>query len=230
MTFIHVKCAKTGENLAKIVLNFLKSHGTDISCCRGQSYDNASNMSGKYSGMQSIVFKTNSLAVWVPCTTHSLNLVGVSAVNCCIEAVTFFSFLQHIYNFFSASTHRWQVMVDTLPAGCSVVKRSSDSRWSAKEDATNALILGYSSFEAACYRLASDSDEKPETRLEAENLRKQMEFLETALLSDLWNVILYRFNRTSKSLQSQKVGLSTAVELLQGLSEFIDKLRGMFDI
>ena len=229
LRFIHVKCAKTGENLAKIVLDFLKSHGIDISCCRGQSYDNASNMSGKYSGMQSLVLKTNSLAVWVPCAAHSLNLVGVSAVNCCIEAVTFFSFLQHLYNFFSASTHRWQVMVDTLPTGCSVVKRSSDTRWSAKADATNAFILGYSSFEAACYRLASDSDEKPETRLEAENLRKQMEYLETAMLSDLWNVILSRFNSTSKSLQSPKIELSTAVELLQGLTKFLDRLRGMFE-
>jgi hypothetical protein len=33
----------------------LKTHDIDVADCRGQSYDNASNMSGKYNGMQAII-------------------------------------------------------------------------------------------------------------------------------------------------------------------------------
>ena len=68
--------------------------------CRGQSYDNASNMSGKYGGMQALLRRENPLAFYIPCTAHSLNLVGVSAVDCCVDAVSFFGFVQALYTFF----------------------------------------------------------------------------------------------------------------------------------
>ena len=42
----------SGKELAKNLLEFLKDKGIDIANCRGQSYDNASNMSGKYNGIQ----------------------------------------------------------------------------------------------------------------------------------------------------------------------------------
>ncbi|GBP23047.1 Zinc finger MYM-type protein 1 [Eumeta japonica] len=42
----------TAEQLAQSLLDFLSESGIDIKDCRGQSYDNASNMSGKYTGLQ----------------------------------------------------------------------------------------------------------------------------------------------------------------------------------
>jgi hypothetical protein len=42
----------TERELAESLLKFLEKHGIDIANCRGQSYNNASNMSGKYNGMQ----------------------------------------------------------------------------------------------------------------------------------------------------------------------------------
>ena len=44
-----------GIEMANALLTFLTSIDLDISNCRGQSYDNASNMSGKYIGMQTII-------------------------------------------------------------------------------------------------------------------------------------------------------------------------------
>ena len=57
--------------------------------CRGQSYDNASNMSGRYGGMQARMKAINPLAVYIPCMAHSVNLVGVNSVDCCVHAVSF---------------------------------------------------------------------------------------------------------------------------------------------
>ena len=70
----------TGEELADSVLKFLDSHGLDIKNCRGQTYDNAANVSGIYSGLQAGIKALNSLAFFIPCSTHSLSLVGSSAV------------------------------------------------------------------------------------------------------------------------------------------------------
>jgi len=47
--------------------------------CRGQCYDNGANMAENNNGVQIHVLRVNELATFLPCPTHSLNLVGVHA-------------------------------------------------------------------------------------------------------------------------------------------------------
>lgn len=49
------------------LVKFLNEHAIDMSLCRGQSFDNASAMSGRYNGFQAKVTSQNSLAAWIPC-------------------------------------------------------------------------------------------------------------------------------------------------------------------
>lgn len=43
--------------MAELILNYFDQIGIDFSKCRGQSYDNAANMSGKYNGVQQKIFE-----------------------------------------------------------------------------------------------------------------------------------------------------------------------------
>ncbi|KAB0803178.1 hypothetical protein PPYR_00148 [Photinus pyralis] len=65
--------------MADAVILILESMELDIKNCVGQSYDNATNMSGIYSGLQAIILELCGLAEYVPCSGHSLNLVGAAA-------------------------------------------------------------------------------------------------------------------------------------------------------
>ncbi|XP_068203876.1 uncharacterized protein [Palaemon carinicauda] len=65
----------TGRDIATTVLDFLKEKNISVLDCRGQSYDNASNMSGKYQGTQQIIKNECSEAEYIPCMADSLNLV-----------------------------------------------------------------------------------------------------------------------------------------------------------
>ncbi|CAK1592764.1 unnamed protein product [Parnassius mnemosyne] len=47
------------EYLTEVVVKFFKDNDIDINDCRGQSYDNASNMSGRYSGLQTRIREIN---------------------------------------------------------------------------------------------------------------------------------------------------------------------------
>lgn len=111
LTFIPIVSHK-GEELAATILIFLNQYNIDIKNARGQSYDNAANMSGCYNGLQAHIKKINRLAPYVPCAAHSLNLVGVRTAESCVGAISFFGFVQELYNFFSASTHRWAIMLE----------------------------------------------------------------------------------------------------------------------
>jgi len=136
----------TAAQMFEIVTKKLKDLGISIDDCRGQSYDNASNMSGAYSGLQARIKELNPLAEYVPCAGHSLNLIGVSAAQSCATAVDFFGFVQQLYNFFAASTHRWNILKSHLKKDLKVPKSLSQTRWSARADACAALRKGFASY------------------------------------------------------------------------------------
>ena len=219
--------AHTGSGIAEIILNFFEENGIDIKNCRGQSYDNASNMSGKYNGVQSIIREKCSAAHYVPCTAHSLNLVGKNAAECCTAVVDFFDLIQSLYSWFVASTHRWNVHKTHL-GGLPVSKALSDTRWSARHDAVHALNKGYDQTISALEELASDDNQPPDSRCEAEGFSKKLKQLETAILLQVWGTLLERFQKTSLSLQSSQISLNTAIELLNSLSDYIKSQRDEF--
>ena len=108
--------------LSEIILNFLETQNIDINDCRGQSYDNASNMSGQYSGLQARIKEVNKYAEYIPCAAHSLNLVGVKAAECVTQVVSYSGFMQKLYTFFSASTFRWNKLSSVFKSIGRVVK------------------------------------------------------------------------------------------------------------
>ena len=61
VTFLGMQ-GHSGRELAESLLEFLKTPGVDIADCRGQSYNNASNMSGNYNGIQAIIRKHREMA------------------------------------------------------------------------------------------------------------------------------------------------------------------------
>jgi len=228
MTFLQLGSHKA-EALVQDLLDYFKAETIDFSDCRGQSYDNASNMSGKYTGMQARLRDVNPFAFYIPCTTHSLNLVGVSAADCCVVAVSFFGFVQQLYTFFSASTHRWSVLKESLGKKGLTVKSLSETRWSARADAVKALCAGYNCIKTALLDIKSDDGQNGTTRHDADCLAASMDTLENAFMSDFWNVILTRYNDTSIQLQSTTCDLKLAIDLLESLHTFTNDLRTRFD-
>lgn len=219
------------EELADAVFLVLESHGLDINNCRGQSYDNASNMSGMYTGLQARIKKVNPLATFVPCSAHSLNLVGECAVDCCRNASNFFNLLQNIYKFFSSSTHRWEILQNNLTKTENVsLKKLSDTRWSARSDASISLNKNWNEIINALSFIKNDKSEKSITRSEANGLYLKLDCLETAIMATLWGDILERFNKTSKQLQSVEIDLETVICLYESLIRYVLDLRSMFDI
>ncbi|CAH0405833.1 unnamed protein product [Chilo suppressalis] len=233
--FVPIESHK-GEDLANTILNFLNRHGVDIKNLRGQSYDNASNMSGCYNGLQAHLKKINPLAHYVPCAAHSLNLVGVRAAESCVGAISFFGLVQALYNFFSASTHRWAIMLKHLENddehkqfSSLVLKRVSDTRWCARTDATKALSQSYNSFQKALQSIVGDETQPSQVIHEARCLLKDLEKKENVVMAVFWATILERINGVSLSLQKSSIELRTAVDLLKSLLDFLLAQRELFD-
>ena len=87
----------TGAGMTEKILETLDYYGIFMQDLRGQGYDNGLSIRGKQNGVQAKILYLNSRAFYVPCSSHSLNLVVNDAVGSCLDAVTFFDFVQHFY-------------------------------------------------------------------------------------------------------------------------------------
>lgn len=221
----------TAESLSHALQNKLEDLMIDINYCRGQSYDNAVNMSGKYNGLQAKIKEKSKSAHFVPCSSHSLNSVGNSAAESYSEAAKYFENVQCLYNFFSASTHRWNVLqkcLEMLNPKPPMVKKLCDTRWSARADAIKSIALGFNEIKLALKELNEDPHQKQLTKTEAEDLLRKTETLEFNLMTVIWKRILDRINATSKSLQNTEANLTAACTLYNSLIEFIKDFREKF--
>ncbi|KAK0137416.1 Zinc finger MYM-type protein 1 [Merluccius polli] len=213
----------TGASLADCVVKMTTDLQLDLSNCRGQSYDNASNMSGKYNGLQAHLKKINPLIHYVPCAAHSLNLVGVNSIEgSCPAARNFFDLLQSLYVFCAKSTHRWNKMFHNTDVS-RTLKPLSNTRWACRADSTTALRGNYRAIREALGRFSIDPDEKEDARREATGLCAHLDKLETAILTTVWDSILSRFKTTTESLQRHDITLDTAKRLLESLRSYLHR-------
>lgn len=217
------------EYLANTVFAFLEVHDINIHDCRGQSYDNASNMSGPYSGLQTRIRDVNKYAEYIPCAAHSLNLVGVKAVECVTEVIAYFGIVQKVYTFFSLSTYRWNVLLVALGSEGKTLKALSTTRWSARQDAIDALRRSYTDICRVLHEIALDDTQPKDTRNEAISLCKKLKKFNNVFLTIVWNDFLSRINDTSKTLQKETMNLYVAVCLLKSLWSYLCSMREKFD-
>ncbi|XP_060845960.1 zinc finger MYM-type protein 1-like [Rhopalosiphum padi] len=213
------------------ILTKLSELNIDIQNCRGQSYDNARNMSGIFNGLQARIKEKSKNAIFSPCSAHSLNLVGCHAADITKEGYHFFSLAQNIYVFFSALTWRWEqlsINLKNIPNSM-FVKNLCPTRWSSRYSVCKSLKIGFEAVLSSLKTIALNIDQKTSVRHEAESLYKKIETLEFSFMIALWTPILERFDATSKNLQRINIDLSYVVKLYESLEMYVQDLRNRFD-
>ena len=108
-------------------------------------------------------------------------------------------------------------------------KKLSDTRWSARADALQSLVLQYKSYQEALQKLVDDEQQKADTRAKARGLLKTMLTLENAFLTTFWNSLLSRVDKTSKLLQDPTLEFGVAVQMLKSLKNFLLAHRSKFN-
>lgn len=218
-------CKKTGKEIAQEIRNRLEHHKLNLSECVGQGYDNASNMSGKFQGVQAHMTELNSALIYSPCAAHSLNLIGVHSAACCTEAITFFGCVNRLYNLFSGSPKRWKII--TEKTGCSL-HRESDTRWSSRKEAIRPIARHLQSVVDALDELIDNREETKltnEARSEAVGLRDYFSSFKAILMASIWVKVLECFDHRNLLLQSRNLPIDRAAENIMELTTEMKMLR-----
>ncbi|KAF0748928.1 zinc finger MYM-type protein 1-like [Aphis craccivora] len=221
LTFINVH-STTGLNLSNTLKNQLDEYGLKLSNCRGQSYDNGSNMIGLYKGVQSRILQNSPRAFFVPYSAHSLNLVLRDSAKSSTKAITFFGYVGRIFNLFLASTHRW----DIFKSHCNLytVKQWSETRWESRINSVKAIRFQVKNVMHALSKILETSDD-PITKSEALSLLNEVGSFEFLLSLIIWYELLTEVNIVSKNFQNPNMQLDVSTNMLKGLIVFLEKYR-----
>ena len=214
-------CQKTGIDIANLILETLKEYRIPIDDCRGQGYDNAANMSGKYNGAQQHISSVNPLCLYSPCGCHSLNLSGVDSASSCTEAVTYFGMVQTIYNLFSSSPQRWQILQRNIT--CSL-HRLSGTRWTDRVASVRPFAAHLPSIKVALPQLlALNLTAKMTSKVNG--AIKYVSSFTCLVMSSVWLKVLVAIDQRNQIIQARKATIDIEVSSLKSLLEDLKKLR-----
>ena len=103
------------------------------------------------------MLELNSRALYLPCSSHTLNLVITDAAKSSNYAVGFFGIVNRIYVIFSSSPCRWDIIRAHMPIS---VKGLSDTRWEARIEALKPLRYHFFKLREALDALEAQALEK----------------------------------------------------------------------
>lgn len=98
----------------------------------------------------------------MPRSAHFLNLVGTFAAELTNVGNNFFLTTQNIYNFFSVSTSRWDILSKELNkiSNATLPKNLCPTRWSSRYAVCKSIKVGYAGILSALKFLSTDINKK----------------------------------------------------------------------
>lgn len=153
-------------------------------------------------------------------SNHSLNLCCLEASKVDVQAISMSGIVERIYTFFSNSTIRWDVLVET--AGIRV-KRARPTRWSTYYESVKHVVMDLDGMIAALEWLSADPYNK-DTQADAQSLLASLGNFYVIALLEFWVQVLAPVDRCQKILQDPACNVMTAGDVLKKLGQnFIQK-------
>lgn len=152
-------------------------------------------------------FLDKKIAIYVPCTAHSLNLVGRTGIDCCQDAVNFFSTVTCSLPFSVASSQR-NILKDCI-GNQSILKSLFGIRGEAHTIDAAAMLKSFLKKQnrqtiQQSPRPPKKKSQKGASREEGYNIANKMQEIEFVLIFHFWNEIL-QDDGVSQVLQNEVV-------------------------
>lgn len=212
----------TGQGLSDKIKQLLNFEGLSILDCRGQGYDNGANMKGIYNGVQAHILRQNPKAFFTPCGSHNLNLVLGDIAKSSVFAISFFGTLQKVYNIFSGSTARWDLLKKYVKK--LTPKPLSDTRWECRLESVKSIRYQVTEFHAALKELRQKTLD-PKIKCEIIGIEDEFMSFEFLVSLIIWYDLLNHVNIVSKILQNSKMCISMATSHLNELLKYFKEFR-----
>ncbi|XP_076909256.1 uncharacterized protein LOC143566433 [Bidens hawaiensis] len=127
----------------------------------------------------------------------------------CTKAEYFFGTIQRIYDVFSNSTKRWQILKDSVKG--LTVKPLSTTRWESRVKSVKPIRFQLSAVREALLEVR-DTEGDPKTTSDANSLRNKFSDFEFIVSISIWYEVLSNVNVVSQKLQSKDMIIDDAID------------------
>ena len=215
------------RSLSEFILNALRKNELYPACIVSQGYDGASVISGHCGGVQKYVRDIAPHAPYVHCYAHCLNLVLVDSKKRVSEASDFFSILETLYVFLSRSvTHAIFIKKQfQLKPNCPQrqLQRLSDTRWSCRFLAVDAVCSTFESVLATLEEIANGEDIS--RAMEATGIWSQVQTFKFLVSLIIFQQIFSCTKSLSDLLQCRQLDLAKAADLVLATKTTVKEFR-----
>ena len=151
----------TVESLCTVLKDVLLKLGLPVINLRSQTYDRASNMSGRYKGCQAEVKKIQPLAMYVHCGAHVTHLITSKAVQVSQIARNALDAVQQLALLYKESGKFKHLYLDlhspdTMLDSPSSLKPVCPTRWLTRTSAVTSVLKNYRSVIEALFSAAEE--------------------------------------------------------------------------
>ncbi|XP_017248713.1 uncharacterized protein LOC108219719 [Daucus carota subsp. sativus] len=196
-------------------------HRLSIAKIRGQGYDGASNMQGKFNGLNILILKDNPCAYYIHCFAHQLQLALIGVVKNDRKIAVFFTQISTLTNVVYGSCKRQDLLRDkqteeVLQGIClgeimtgkgfnqeANLKRAGDTRWGFYYMTLLSLIRLWSPVDNVLEHVAEHTDDH-KLRGNAELMLVSMNNFDFVFYLHLLKNILEVSNELSQALQKNE--------------------------
>lgn len=216
-----------GQSLSVEMTKCLETAGVDMKSIIGQSYDGASNMSGRYNGVRAKIEELQPMALYVWCKGHRLNLVIQNVLACCREVRNALGTVQELYVFFVG--HRRHAVLLEMQSTATrkrTLKRVADTTrsWRSAEDGVNTVLECFDFVVEALEKLAAESSDS-KTVSSAEGLLKKLSTFEFIATLHVLQLIFKTTGPASRILQSVATDLAISTQIVSNSIVILQQYR-----
>ncbi|KAI3746066.1 hypothetical protein L6452_08485 [Arctium lappa] len=217
-------------------------HGLSFTKVRGQGYDGASNMSGKFNGLKALILNDNESAFYIHCFAHQLQLVVVAVAKKHDGVKDFFDLLALVVTVVNSSCKRKDMLREShkdriqeeigneeivtgkgLNQEISLI-RAGDTRWNSHLKTITSLISLFPEVKMVLEYVEDDGDNGA-SRLQASGLLSYFKTFEFVFYMHLVLTILGLTNSLSQALQRKDQDILEAVDLIRTTKAQLQMLR-----
>lgn len=181
-------------------------------------------MAGQYKGVQAVLRDINPNCLFSPCGNHTLNLVGVDSVESCKEALNFFGRIQQLYNFFSRSPQRWEILKKHLNVSLHAV---SKTRWAARINSVKPLAKHFPDILKAVEE-SETLNLQPHARTELGTIKEYLKSFECVILIKIWYPLLSLIEKTNLLIEARNATLDVELQNINQLIFNISQFKSRF--
>ncbi|XP_042405026.1 zinc finger MYM-type protein 1-like [Zingiber officinale] len=233
----------TALSLKAAIDKMFSKYNLSIANVRGQGFDGASNMQGKFNGLKALILKENPCAFYIHCFAHQLQLALIAVAKKNLPISNFFRIVGDVVNVVGSSCKRSDLLkekhsdfiVEALESGEissgrglnqeTTLQRAGDTRWGSHYNSLISLISMFSAIIDVLEVISEDDSSSPDQKTEAFNLLESILSFDFAFNLHLMKHVLGISSELSTALQKKDQDIVNAMDLVQVCKHRLQNMR-----